>query len=233
VAHYQPIDTDDGAVPVVLRRFLRNRFMEFAGVGLFGAVVAVAVALATWAVDDPSFNHAVDGTPRNWLGFPGAVIADELMQYFGLGVLAVIAIPTSWAMRFIAHSGLNRPIKSFFAWFATILLASGTFSMFPAPGTWALSSGLGGNAGDILSGALTYLLSGGLKWVLPEIVATLLLGFGAVSSGLYATGLTREEVLKFSRVFGSGAQNFAGRLVGRFEDLASLFGAPPCRPRGG
>jgi S-DNA-T family DNA segregation ATPase FtsK/SpoIIIE len=218
VAHYQPIDTDDGAVPAVLRRFLRNRLLEASGIALFAAVVAVSIALATWSAEDPSFNRAVDGIPRNWLGFPGAVIADELMQLFGLGVLAVIAIPTSWAVRFLAHSGLTRPFKLLFAWLGTIVLASGTFAMFPAPPSWALASGLGGNTGDILSGALTYILSGGLKWVLPQIVATILLGAGAISMGLYATGLTREEVLSFSRVFGVGAQNFAGRLVGFFED---------------
>jgi S-DNA-T family DNA segregation ATPase FtsK/SpoIIIE len=231
VAHYQPIDTDDGAVPALLRRFLRNRLMELTGIVLFAAAVVVSIALATWSAEDPSFNHAVDAVPRNWLGFPGAVIADELMQLFGLGVLAVIAIPLSWSVRFLTHAALNRPFKSLLAWLATIVLASGTFAIFPKPASWALSAGLGGNAGDILSGALTFVLSGGLKGIFPGIVATILCGFGAVSFGLYATGLTREEVLRFSRIFGASAQDFAGRMTGLVEDWGARWSAFRARRR--
>src|SRR5437764_15370797 len=91
MAYDHPIDTDDGAVPAAMRQFLRNRGLEAAGLILLGAVTAVALSLATWSVDDPSFNHAVEAVPRNVLGYPGAVVADELLSLVRPGVLAVAA----------------------------------------------------------------------------------------------------------------------------------------------
>ena len=79
-----PIDTDDGAVPAAVRRFIRHRLLELAGFVLFATDVAAGLALATWSPSDPSFNRAIDGDPANLLGYPGAVIADELMQLLGL-----------------------------------------------------------------------------------------------------------------------------------------------------
>src|SRR4029079_18479782 len=99
VAIEHPIDTDDGAVPAAIRRFLRNRLMELLGFLCFAFCVAVGVALATWSPTDPSLNRAIDGEPQNFLGFPGAVVSDQLMQLFGLGVVAVIALPLLWSMR--------------------------------------------------------------------------------------------------------------------------------------
>src|SRR5918994_1897501 len=90
VGHPHRVDTDDGAIPGALRLFVRNRVLELTGLALLGAMLIVALSLASWSVDDPSFNNAVDAIPRNWLGRPGAIIADELMQLFGLGVLVLI-----------------------------------------------------------------------------------------------------------------------------------------------
>ena len=86
MAHYQPLDTDDGAVPAGLRRFLRFRALESGGLGLVALAGVIATAIATWSVDDPSLNHAIDSAPKNWLGYPGAVLADETMQLLGLSV---------------------------------------------------------------------------------------------------------------------------------------------------
>ena len=46
--------------------------------------LALLVALATWSVKDPSLSHAVDLRPKNWLGYPGAIASDFLMQLFGI-----------------------------------------------------------------------------------------------------------------------------------------------------
>ncbi len=167
---YDPsIDTDDSAVPAAVRRFLRNRLFELAGGGLFAALIARGSGLATWSVDDPSFNHAVDAVPRNWLGYPGAVVADELMQLLGLGVLSLIAIPMAWAVRLIGHEAVPRPFRASFAWLAAAFCASGAFAAIPAPASWSLAAGLGGNAGDILNGALVAVLALGLEGGLCQV----------------------------------------------------------------
>jgi len=39
----------------------------------------IAVALATWSVQDPSFSHATDEPVRNFLGTPGARVPDDTL----------------------------------------------------------------------------------------------------------------------------------------------------------
>ena len=52
------------------------------GLGLTGT--AAGTTLASWSVDDPSFNQAASGLGRNLLGAPGAIAADLIMQLLGL-----------------------------------------------------------------------------------------------------------------------------------------------------
>ena len=54
MAYDHPIETDDGAIPVTLRRFLRNRLYELVALVMFAAIIAVALSLATWSIADPS-----------------------------------------------------------------------------------------------------------------------------------------------------------------------------------
>ena len=114
---YQPTyETDDSAVPAAVRIFFMRRLSELAGVLLFLALIAAGLSLASWSVDDPSLNHALDRAASNWLGYPGAVIADELMQFFGLGVLVLLAVPVRWAVGFLSHDGMQRPFTKLFSW---------------------------------------------------------------------------------------------------------------------
>ena len=57
-----------------------------AALALIASRRSLAVALATWSVQDPSLSHATNAPVRNMLGTPGAVGADLLMQLFGLCV---------------------------------------------------------------------------------------------------------------------------------------------------
>ena len=112
VAIDHPIETDDGAVPAAIRRFLRNRLMELLGFLCFALCLGVGIAVATWSPADPSFSRAVDATPSNLLGYPGAIVSDQLMQAFGLGVVAVLGLPLLWSMRLMTHHAVLRPVRS-------------------------------------------------------------------------------------------------------------------------
>jgi S-DNA-T family DNA segregation ATPase FtsK/SpoIIIE len=193
VAIDHPIDTDDGAVPAAIRRFLRNRLMEFLGFLCFVLCVAVGVALATWSPSDPSLSRAVDGTPGNFLGYPGAIISDQLMQLFGLGVVAIIALPILWSMRLVTHYPISRPIKSFFAWIVFAFMLSAFLAMIPPPNGFALETGFGGQAGEILKSGVLTLLNLGFKGFFASFVAAALFGAGAVMTGAAAAGLSRTD----------------------------------------
>jgi S-DNA-T family DNA segregation ATPase FtsK/SpoIIIE len=193
VAIDHPIDTDDGAVPAAIRRFLRNRLMEVLGLLGFILCVAVGVALTTWSPADPSLSRAIDGTPGNLLGYPGAVISDQLMQLFGLGVVAVLALPLLWSMRLMTHHTVARPVRSVFAWILFAFALSAFLAMIPPPEGFALEAGFGGQAGEVLKSAVLTVLNLGFKGFFASLVAAALFGAGAVLTGAAATGFSRSD----------------------------------------
>ena len=193
IAIDHPIDTDDGAVPAAIRRFLRNRLMEFLGFLCFALCVGVGVALATWSPSDPSLSRAIDGDPGNLLGYPGAVISDQLMQLFGLGVVAVLALPLLWSMRLMTHHPVIRPVRSIFAWLIFVIALSAFLAMIPAPQGFALEAGFGGQTGEVLKSASLALLNLGFKGFFASAVAAALFGSAAVVTGATAAGLNRAD----------------------------------------
>ena len=82
-----------------MRGAIRRRLNECGGIALITLAVIMAVALATWSVQDPSLSHATDAPVRNLLGTPGAIGSDLLMQLLGLAS-TVLVIPVAvwgWA----------------------------------------------------------------------------------------------------------------------------------------
>ena len=156
-------DTDESTIPAALRRFLKRRMFELAGISLSTVIVVFALALASWQASDPSFNHATGTKPANWLGGFGAIVADELIQLLGLGVLAFLFIPLAWAAKLFQHTLIQQPRNSLLYWLASSLAVSCLMACLPSPSTWALASGLGGNTGEIIVAGLLSVLSIGIK----------------------------------------------------------------------
>jgi S-DNA-T family DNA segregation ATPase FtsK/SpoIIIE len=214
---YDPsIDTDDSAIPAAIRHFLRRRLFELSGAVLFLVLVAVGVALATWSVDDPSLNHALDRSAANWLGYPGAVVADELMQFLGLGVLPLVAIPMTWAVRLMSHGGIRPFFRKTLSWFGASLALSAALAALPVPSRWALAAGLGGNAGDVLNNLLLGLLSVGLKGVVAQLASC----FMFLGLGLWLAR-TASSVVVESRQVVRQARQIAGQSGGLMRSLGS------------
>jgi DNA segregation ATPase FtsK/SpoIIIE, S-DNA-T family len=214
MAYDRSYDTDEGTVPAALRRFIRNRMFEFSGLVLFACLAATGIALASWSVDDPSLNHATDQAAKNLLGYPGAAIADELMQLMGLGVLALIAIPMAWVVKFLAHERPERFFTAILSWITASFLSCGAFAMVSAPASWSLAAGLGGNAGDIISSGMLSVLALGLKGAFAKIFTGSVCAFGAVWSAMRATGLSKSETTGTLGTLGrSSARIFASTVI--------------------
>jgi hypothetical protein len=137
-AHAQPLDTDDRAIPGALRQFVRHRLLELAGFLLLAGTIFVGFSLATWSVDDPSLNNAVDAIPQNWFGLPGAIVADELMQLLGLGSVVLVIVPVAWTVRLFAHRTPDKMVRRLAAWCGAVVLGCGLVSLFPLPSSWIL-----------------------------------------------------------------------------------------------
>src|SRR5258707_1100882 len=106
------------------RDALRRRLREVVGVLLILLALLLAVALATWSVQDPSLSHATNAPIRNRLGFGGAIVSDLLMQLLGLASLAVVLPAAIWGWRLTSHRPLVRERIRIAGWIIGIALAS-------------------------------------------------------------------------------------------------------------
>jgi DNA segregation ATPase FtsK/SpoIIIE, S-DNA-T family len=137
-------------IPEALRDFMRRRLAEFLGILLLALSGAIALSLATWSVQDPSLNHAVNGPVRNLLGRPGAVVADLVMQLTGLAAIVLLLPPSFWGFQLVSHHRLEKLRRRVVMWLVGTVVAAGFASLLPATDRWPLPSGLGGVIGDAM-----------------------------------------------------------------------------------
>ncbi|MGQ0444004.1 MAG: DNA translocase FtsK [Beijerinckiaceae bacterium] len=137
-------------VPESLRAFALRRAAELAGLGLIAVTAGLGLALASWSVQDPSFNHAAAGPVHNLLGAPGAVAADLIMQMLGLSALAFLAPVSFWGWRLVAARRMERAKARLALWLGGGVLAAGLAALLPPTARWPLPTGLGGVVGDAI-----------------------------------------------------------------------------------
>jgi S-DNA-T family DNA segregation ATPase FtsK/SpoIIIE len=169
-----------------LRILLRRRICESGGFALIALAAAIAIALATWSVQDPSLSHATDAPVRNFLGTPGAIGADLLMQLFGLASTVFVLPVAVWGWRIVTHRPFDREWMRLSFWLAGTVFAAGFAACLPKSDHWPLPSGLGGVIGDAVL-ALPALVLGAMSSA-AVLTAALVLGVCAVAMFIIATG---------------------------------------------
>jgi DNA segregation ATPase FtsK/SpoIIIE, S-DNA-T family len=187
----------------ILRDIARKRFAEIVGFALVGLTTLLAVALMSWSVRDPSFNHAVDGPVKNWLGQPGAVVSDVAIQLFGVAILAVLAPLAAWGLALMKHRVLDRLMARLAAWVLGVFGAAAFASLLPRADSWPLPTGLGGAVGDGIERLPLMLLgSSGIAKIIAAglfaVVAIVALHF-AMTRDLAAAGDDAEDDAKLRR----------------------------------
>jgi S-DNA-T family DNA segregation ATPase FtsK/SpoIIIE len=169
------------------REFLWRRVSELGGLALLTLSLITAVALATWSVQDPSLSHATNLPVHNLLGTSGAIIADLLMQLFGLAA-AVIIVPVALAgWRLLAHRPFGAKLRQT-AWLPAMLFGAGFVSCWPTTKSWPLPTGLGGVLGDALLKIPAFfgLGSGGFATFLTAVVfGVLMLAMFVIAANLH------------------------------------------------
>jgi S-DNA-T family DNA segregation ATPase FtsK/SpoIIIE len=178
-----------GTLGAVLQRRLR----ELGGVALLSLAMILALALATWSVQDPSLSHATDAHVRNLLGRPGAIAADLLMQLLGLGSLALLLPIAVWGYRLLGHRSLSREKLRVVLWLVGAILAAAFASALPRSPHWPLPSGLGGVIGDALLRLPAVLLHVTLPRT-SQFVESIVFGIAALSAFAIAAGIIWRDV---------------------------------------
>jgi S-DNA-T family DNA segregation ATPase FtsK/SpoIIIE len=169
-----------------LRALLRRRICEGGGFALIALAAVIAVALATWSVQDPSLSHATDAPVRNLLGTPGAIGADLLMQLFGLASTVFVLPVAVWGWRIATHRPFDREWMRLAFWLAGTAFAAGFAACLPKSDHWPLPTGLGGVIGDAVL-ALPAFFMGSMS---SAAVVTAAIVFGLCTLGMIvvATG---------------------------------------------
>jgi S-DNA-T family DNA segregation ATPase FtsK/SpoIIIE len=171
-----------------LGAILRRRLCELCGIVLISLAMMGALALASWSVRDPSLSHATDAPVHNLLGWPGAVVADLMMQLLGLGALALILPIAAWGYWLLGHRFLGRERLRVIVWPLGAVLAAAFAACLPRSAHWPLPSGLGGVIGDAILRLPVLLLHVPVSGM-NSIIAAIALGSGALVATAVASGL--------------------------------------------
>jgi DNA segregation ATPase FtsK/SpoIIIE, S-DNA-T family len=176
-------------LPEELRGVIHRRIREIGGISLLALAAAAGIALASWSVQDPSLSHATAAPVRNFLGLPGAIAADLMMQLIGLASIALVLPIAVWGWRLLTHRSLDREWLRLVLWIAGAVMATAFASALPATRAWPLPTGLGGVLGDALLRIPAMLTHAPLSGALRIAIAG-------------ATGLTALAALAFSMGLG-------------------------------
>ena len=179
-------------IPDAVRDALRRRLRELGGVTLMGLSALLALALATWSVQDPSLSHATNAPVRNMLGLPGAIVADLLIQLLGVAALALVVPIAVWGWRLATHRPLQRERFRLAFWLLALVLATACAAALPRSAPWPLPVGLGGVGGDWVL-RLPALLGAGTPSGLVRLAVAVVTGVAALVCLAIATGFGWHE----------------------------------------
>ena len=171
-----------------LGAMVRRRVTELCGIVLISLAMMAALALASWSVADPSLSHATDAPVRNWVGWPGAVAADLMMQLLGLGALALILPIAIWGYRLLGHRAMGHERLRVILWPLGAVLAAAFASCLPHSTHWPLPCGLGGVIGDAILRLPVLLFHVPLRGG-SSVIAAVVLGAAAAATIAVASGL--------------------------------------------
>jgi DNA segregation ATPase FtsK/SpoIIIE, S-DNA-T family len=130
--------------------FFRRRLFEATGLVLFLAALLLAIALASYDHEDPSWNHAIDAPTHNWVGPYGATVADVLCQTLGAAPLILPVVLFVWSFRLLLYRGIRRLWLRLALLPLVMVLAAAALAVIPAPSGWLARGELGGTLGRML-----------------------------------------------------------------------------------
>ena len=206
-------------LPPAWAALLKRSVMATSGVVVLIAVVLVLSALITYTPTDPSLNTASKSVVQNALGYPGAVVADLLLQISGLGIAALVFAVSSWGVCLVRGEHVEWVwLRSLSALGAMILIATALAGL-PVPNAWPIDAGFGGSVGRVVMSLATF--ETGIVWIDPSqklIVSGLCAFVGVWLMFMAATVSLRATmggVMAVLRVCGAGLSAF-GTTLGAF-----------------
>ncbi|MBB5719269.1 S-DNA-T family DNA segregation ATPase FtsK/SpoIIIE [Stakelama sediminis] len=193
---------------------------------LLAATILLVTALASYHPSDPSLNTAAAGPARNWLGTPGAYIADLLYMIAGWTVWLLVPLVLLWAVRLWRDSPVGRWKAMLRNVLIGMLLIGIAIELIWDGSVSTLSGGYGGIIGMGIAAALrwaTHFIGNvqGIWWTERGLAAS----FALVGIFLWARGMTIRR-LPLGAVRLPGLPRIGGPSDLEEEDEDDVFIAP-------
>ena len=82
--------------------FLKNRTIELIGLCLIFIALLLSISFFSYSPNDPTFLYGAENINiKNLLGIYGGIVADFLLQSFGLTSFLILITITSWGINLI------------------------------------------------------------------------------------------------------------------------------------
>jgi len=220
-------------LPAGFVTFVRRRLTELGGLLVIAMAVAFAGALFSYDIADPSTNTSIRDPAimtANWLGTPGAWIADILFQWVGIAGYVFPLALLGWGWRIMTHQGL-RSIWFYLALLPLCVALAAFAAKALAPDLqWPISGSNAGPGGML--GRMLYdtALHPYLSPVLPAQLPGLLLGAAAMLLLLPAMGFSIRHWRTVGRVLYWPIGTLMG-MRGARDDEEPLAVRQPAEPR--
>ncbi len=167
-----------------------------AGIALIAAAILMALALISYRRSDSALNTISGGPVQNWIGTPGAWIADLILTLFGPiggGWVLIVLVP---GIRLVRGRDSGRWGRAALLTLLAMLLAGTATTLFREGASLSLPAGWGGSLGFLgaqaIDGGLGLIHAAGI--VTPLRYALMLAGAGlGLWLWLVAVGLEADE----------------------------------------
>lgn len=223
-------------LPSGMAAFLKRRAGQFMGFFMVCLAVVLAAILGTYHPSDPSWNLAIEGSAKNVLAFPGAVVADAMLQAFGVVTVIWVIALMGWGIRSMFAVPLRWTFFRVLALISAVLLAASVAAQWTSPKAWLLPNSLGGALGELIiyqvyeivgTSLFSFMGIGALFSFLSLILLLLSLGisFKQIGKGFLSIGSIIKSILLWfyrgtSRLLFWGAK---GMNEGMTREIRRIF----------
>ncbi|WP_273720602.1 MULTISPECIES: DNA translocase FtsK [unclassified Bartonella] len=193
---YDSLEAQKSYSSRLIEMFLRQ-IGVFIGLGLLGFILFCVLALATWNAADPSLTHASTNKITNFMGWPGAIFSDFVMQFFGLAGLGVLLPLLFWSFLLLAQKNIYNLIFRLFLWVLSTICFLISFALMTPVASftyWPLPMGLGGVLGDKVLSVVYSIFP-----VFLSPVQNVLLGFVVLVLGFFMAAFAGNVVWRRQR----------------------------------
>ena len=134
-----------------ITNFLKNRTIELIGLTLISVALLLVISFLSYSPSDPSFIYGTENVPiNNLLGIYGGLVADFLLQSFGLsGFLFLITI-LIWGLSLVVKKKINNLQFKFFYLILYLIFTCLFIYITFNNSFWLIDNGNSGFVGEII-----------------------------------------------------------------------------------